>query len=302
MSRSSVGARLARRVGDSLAYRLGPVAERALRVLPPRRAGRKPAARFELLTLTGMRHVGLLQQMLRTMAQTWSRLPGLSVVSDGSVSAERLARDLAWWPARVTVLTRADVAADARARQLPDVAAFAECSAVGLKFAAVVLAGLAGPALYCDTDILWLRDFSAEVETLAGAGSDLVLQACHDFQPAYDPRVASRAGDLLSMAPFVNTGVVYLQGPLLRDEPMRAHLRAASSSDDHFTEQTLFALATRELGSALWPSSTIACFQSDHTTLGVTYRGQPWAARHYVGPVRHLFWRDALALRIGVRP
>lgn len=301
MNRSSVGASLARRVRDSLAYRLGPVAEGVVSALPPRKPRRSPLASFGLITVTGMRQAGLLQQMLRSMSQSWSRLPVLRVVSDGSISPKRLARELAWWPAETTVVTRDVVMTDARARRLLDVEAFAERSAVGLKFAAVVLAGLSGPTLYCDTDVLWLRDFSTEAEALGGAEGEIVLRACHDFQPAYDPLIASRGGTSLATTPFVNTGVVFLRGPLLRDETMRAHLRAASSRDDHFTEQTLFALATRALDAPLWSPSMIACFQNDHTTLRVTYRGRPWAARHYVGPVRHLFWRDALVLRLGVR-
>lgn len=66
------------------------------------------------------------------------------------------------------------------------------------------------------------------------------------------------------------------------------------------TEQTLLAEAAHQLGGRTWPAEEIVCSVDDPLTLRPSYPGKPWVASHYVGQVRHLFWRAVLALRLGV--
>ncbi|HVE80299.1 MAG TPA: hypothetical protein VNA89_15650, partial [Gemmatimonadaceae bacterium] len=130
----------------------------------------------------------------------------------------------------------------------------------------------------------------------------VTLRASRDYQPAYDLDLAGEDTALLASPPYINTGVTFLQGDLLAAIDLARPLRVAAERYNHFAEQTILALAARRLAAPTWAPSVVACFQDDHQSLAVTYRDRSWVARHYVGPVRHLFWRDALALRVGVTP
>jgi hypothetical protein len=290
-----------RRALDSAAFRSGPVARAIVRALPaaPRRRGLPPAP-FRLLCLCGRQHLPLLRESLRTLLSTWAALPELLVVSDGSMAPDDLSRALSFWPVPVATRSRDDVAARARALGVPLVDAFASISGFGAKFAAIVTSALERPTLFVDADVLWYRDFSAEVAALAADRREVVLRVSEDYQRAYDEEVLAAAGETLSEQPFVNSGIVFLRGDLLREVDLSAALGPASRRPHQFAEQTLLALAAKRLGVPLFDRDRIACFASDNQTLGPSYRGRGWCARHYVGPVRHIFWRDALALRLGV--
>ena len=292
---------LLRRALNSAAFRSGPVARAIVRALPaaPRRRELPPAT-FRLLCVSGRRHLPLLRESLRTLLASWTALPELLVVSDGSMAPDDLARALSFWPAPLATRSRDDVAARARALGVPLVDAFAAISGFGAKFAAIVTSALERPTLFVDADVLWFRDFSAEVAALAAERGEVVLRVSEDFQRAYDEDVLAAMGEPLAEPPFVNSGVVFLRGDLLHAVDLSAGLVPASRRPHPFAEQTLLALAARRLQAPLLAQSLVACQVSDSQSLLITYRGRPWHARHYVGPVRHLFWRDALGLRLRV--
>jgi hypothetical protein len=73
-------------------------------------------------------------------------------------------------------------------------------------------------------------------------------------------------------------------------------LKFAAETGIGLTEQTLFAAMTRRLGGRSFAADEIYLSDEDRFTRGATFAGQPWSARHYIGQVRHLFWRDAYAL------
>jgi hypothetical protein len=64
-------------------------------------------------------------------------------------------------------------------------------------------------------------------------------------------------------------------------------------------EQTTFAEANYHLNSGIWLRDETACFADNREVNLPRYRGKNWVARHYVDPICHLFWRDALLLRYG---
>jgi hypothetical protein len=251
--------------------------------------------------MAGAAHLPMLVQSLRSLAVAWSRVPPLRVVGDGTVGAASLEEAFADWPAPIEVVPRDVVVDSARSAGSADLAAFAAVSPFGLKFAALVASAVERPTLFADADVLWFRDWSGEIVALARAAG-VVLRVSADYQPAYDVDVAGTSADTLATPPFVNSGVTFLHGALLDAVDLRPALAVAARRYSHFAEQTVLALAARRLGTPPWPPSVVACFQHDHQSLGITYRGRAWIARHYVGPVRHLFWRDAFALRVGVAP
>ncbi len=67
-----------------------------------------------------------------------------------------------------------------------------------------------------------------------------------------------------------------------------------------FTEQTIMAEAVFQVGCIAWNIEMVRMFNDDEFTIKPTYLGKKWIARHYVFPIRHLFWRDALAARLRV--
>ena len=66
------------------------------------------------------------------------------------------------------------------------------------------------------------------------------------------------------------------------------------------TEQTILAEAVFQVGRIAWSLEVVRLFDGDKFTIKPTYVGKQWIARHYVGYIRHLFWRDALAVRLRV--
>lgn len=288
-----------RRVANSLAFRSGPAARSVVSRLPIRSRGQYRPAGFRLMTLVGARQLELLRECLRSAAECWSVRPELEIVTDGTVSTPKVLQAFPWWGATITVRQPEDVARAAELAGWHEGAEFTRKTVLGIKFCAVVLSARERPTLFCDTDILWYRDIDVGA---APSGKSLAFTMAHDYQPAYNQAVALAMGFDSSRPPFRNSGLVFLDGNLLSEVELGTGIRAAIDSYDHFAEQTLFAAASASLGAELWQPSTIACSNADQQSLGITYRGQDWTARHYVGTVRHLFWRDALAQRFGVRP
>jgi hypothetical protein len=227
-----------------------------------------------------------------------------------------LRRALHWWPGAVEILSREEILTQTRKSALPSLTRYAEQSVFGLKFAAMVTIGAGQPALFVDSDILWFRDFTVGLEPLLSSTEAVVLFATTDFQRSYEEELLASAARTLNGPPYLNSGVVFLRGDLARHCDLEPVLRLIVRRGDAagrlpflgVAEQTLLALAMQEgtclpgaMRAALWDPSIIACFGDDARTLGVTYRRQTWTARHYTSGVRHLFWRDALALRLGSR-
>lgn len=291
-------AELVRRARGSIAYRSGRLAEAAVALFgTPSAQPNRPQAEFSLITLCGAKQLLMQQQSLRSMANAWREIPRLVAVSDGSLSASEISAALGWWPAPVTPLMPADVSAEARRSGHTLLANWAERALFGLKFAAVINAGSRGASLYCDGDVLWFRDVRPVIAAIENSADSVVFSMAEDYQPAYDLAVARvLCSDVATHAPYRNAGVMYLRGNLLDVTDLRPAITAAGQS--HFAEQTTFAVAADRLASPVIPRSVIACHQHDADSLRVTYRGTDWVARHYVGPVRNLFWRDALALRL----
>jgi hypothetical protein len=250
--------------------------------------------------MAGAAHLPLLEESLFSLVRSWSHLPRLTVIADSGLSADKLRQALGWWPDDFRIET-VDSMLNVAAGAGDLLARLAARSAVGRKFVATVLSARSEPTLYCDSDILWFDDPRTSIQSLLSSSAPVVLRASTDYQKCYDASVERVSNTSIADPPFVNSGLVFLRGDLIASTDLADCLIAAGDHYDHFAEQTLFAIATKQLAAPLWSASTVACFQSDDQSLRVTYKGKQWLARHYVGPVRHLFWRDALALRMGVR-
>jgi hypothetical protein len=289
-----------RRLRDSAAYRSAFVYRALLDFLPAGRREPKESLPLTFLTFGGAAHRSMLRECLLSLERAWPRLPRVRIVSDGSLDPEQVRRDLRNWTGPLEVLSWRDLAARLDATRFAALVRFAERNAMGAKMAAVVASALEGPTLYCDVDVLWFRYPATLDALLASPAPKLALSP--DCRPAYDPDLVPSRLPELACPPYFCAGLLFAEGDFLAACDLSDLLEQAAERGIGVTEQTLLAEAGRQLGGRSWPESEIALSEGDRTSLGSSFRGQPWAARHYVGPVRHIFWRDALALRIGRKP
>lgn len=288
------------RVHGALAYRSGALYRRLLERLPAPEMAAKPELPLTFLTFGGAGHRLMLRECLASLGSSWPRLPRVRVVSDGSLDPAAAARDLAWWKGPLEVVDWRHLAARLGEPRFAALRRFAERDAMGRKMLAIVATALQAPTLYCDVDVLWLRPPATLETLLAAPGAKLALSP--DPYPAYDAALVPGRLPHLAEPPYYCAGLLYAEGDFLAACEVEDLLRHAAERGIGVTEQTILAEAGRQLGARSWPADEIALWDGDRATLLPSFRGRPWAARHYVGAVRHLFWRDALALRAGWRP
>ena len=284
------------RLQSSLSFRLGPISEFIVSHWPmPRRLPIKETRDLTLLSMCGRRHLSMLQECLLSIYKTWSKIPHLKIVSDGSMSKEEIYGALSWWPCSYETFDWKEIAESERykSQRYECISAFAQKSVVGRKLMSILYFGSQEPTLYCDADILWFDGLPGMSLIKA---KDVQLALMEDYQPSYDESLSS--DDTLGSLPYLNSGLVYINEDLLEFPWFRDFVKQATVSSNHFTEQTILAMSAHEVSSFSWDPDKIACSVYKRDSLSPTFLGETWAARHYVGGVRHLFWRDAIALRI----
>ncbi len=292
---------VARRLLRSAAYRSSALYRRTALALPLPKPRVRPAPEMmELtyLTLSGQRHLEMLRESLLSLCRSWPRLPRLRVVSDGTVDLQQARAALGWWPGPWELLPWDHVLAGLDGQG--SLARFAQRDAMGRKMAAVVTSAAEGPTLYCDVDLLWFRVPPTLEGLLAESSPRLVMSP--DYQPSYDPELVPGTLPGLASPPFFCAGFLFAAGRFLDACDVGPLLDYAAERGIGVTEQTILAEADRQLGARTWPAGEIALDETDRFSLAPSFKGRTWAARHYVGQVRHLFWRDALALRLGLGP
>lgn len=288
------------RISRSASYRSSGLYRGLLRALPRPRLRARPELPLTFVTFGGAGHRLMIAQTLFSLGRSWPRLPRVRVVSDGSLEPATDRAALSWWPGDLEVLSWRDLTPGLLARGLHDLVRFAERDAMGKKLAAVVAYAAAGPTLYCDCDVLWFR-LPDRLESLLGLAVPCLVMS-EDYLATYDPALVPVGIPELAAPPFYCAGLLYANGDLLAGTALEPFLADAAERGIGVTEQTILAAADRRLGGACWPRTEIALFEDDRFSLRPSYPGKRWVARHYIGQVRHLFWRDALALRAGVRP
>jgi len=265
--------------------------------VPHRR--RKPSCDLTLLTMCGKEHLYLLRECLLSVHRSWTRLPRLVVVSDGTLGAKTISAVLEWWPGQKEISTKKETLEYHRDKGSDALVEFANRHVVGLKLANILRYSVQSPTLYCDSDFLWFR---SQEELFRKKSRENTLVVMEDYQCSYgkNPELMGVSG--LRNPPYINSGLVYANGELVDTCDLKPLIQVAANQPGFFSEQTIVATAARRLSASTWPTSEVACFEYDKHSFLPTYLGQAWVARHYVAPSRHLFWRDAFALRLGVSP
>lgn len=274
----------------SLAYRQRVGERYRRRVLNGRSwtAPTKPSADFTLLSLVGAKQLELLQTSLWSIGQAWTALPNLRVVSDGSIDPSQISTALRWWPQPVEALRWETIAQAHTDRGRPLLQTLANDNLLARKLCAILYSAELGPTLFCDSDLLWFRGSPPR------PADAVALKLAEDFMPSFDADLFTAAGcEPFRHRPYLNSGVVFAAGDVFSAAHLGDVLPWAAEHPKYFTEQTLLAYACKKLGGDHWTRQQIHLTVDDavvpfgdrdylHTAL----------ARHYVGDVRHWFWRD----------
>ncbi|MEL6457014.1 MAG: hypothetical protein AAFQ91_02015 [Cyanobacteria bacterium J06621_15] len=268
--------------------------------LPPPSICSKPELQLLFLTLCGASHLSLLQQCLYSLYISWEFLPRIQIVSDGTLSLSKLNEALSWWPGSISFTTWEDSILYHQRLGRKYLVEFAEHNVIGRKLAVILQFGEQECTLWCDTDILWFQQIP-EITQEFLMSSNQIFKVSEDFQAAYDFKLINRGLSYLCEPPFINTGLVLIHAELYQNYKLEKLLKYAIDSSNHFTEQTILAEVAYRTGFNYWTKTEIECSVDDQLSLSPTYIGKNSIARHYIGPIRHLFWRDALALRLNIR-
>jgi len=263
----------------------------SIKPLPP-----KPESGLRYLTIAGRSHWLMLRESLFSLYRSWKKLPTITVISDGSWSATDFYPVFSWWPAKIDVLSREQIIADADSTGEQELAQYAEASAWGLKVASIVLIASQEPVLFVDADILWFAD---PADLLGPTNSWAKPRGVRESNCYQHRELALRFCPKVLEPPFVNGGILALHGEFLTPEILRAMVREAlADPKDGAFEQTIIASAVHTGAGLLPDEMSLVEFNDINSFRHRNMRKEGYYSRHYVNWMRHLFYRDALKLRL----
>jgi hypothetical protein len=255
-----------------------------------------------MLTMCGKKHLLMLECCLFSMGRFWKRLPALKVVSDGTMPKEKIAKKLSWWPQPVEVVDWGDYLTGRAAETRPELAAFAKKHVLGRKLLVLVEEAEKGPVLWCDSDILFYGDFTCHLPHELPSRT-FVFSTEEIGAGGYDPALLQEGLGYLTEKPRVNTGILLCAGNFYDECGLAPFVQKGLAACYGVTEQTIMAHAVHQTGEVRWGTNVVEIVGTDQLYLspvGVIHGG---AARHYYsGFSQHMFWRDALGMRMGRFP
>jgi hypothetical protein len=282
--------------GMNVSVRLGEIAHAILSRWPIPPQPSKPTAHFCYLTMCDRAHWLMLRESLFSLYRSWNSLPQITVVSDGSWAADRFAEVFAWWPTPIIVLMREEICLSAQSSCFPELADYARESIWGLELATVTMQAKQHPVLYADADILWFRDPALLLGDPVSWEKPRALREsnCHqrrDMALRHCPQVLE--------PPFVNAGIVALHGELMAPELLRSMVQEALPNPrDSSCEQTIVATAVKLDGDFFPEKLGLVEFEDVYRFRCRNMWDEGYYSRHYVNWMRHMFYRDALKLRL----
>ena len=282
--------------GLNVSVRLGQLAWYVLSRWAIKPLAPKPSSDLHYLTISGRAHWLMLRESLFSLYRSWKELPLVTVVSDGSWTAEEFYPVFAWWPAKIEVMSREEVVAATRAAGEAELAQYAAASPYGLKLAAIVhTVRESQPVLFVDADILWFKDPAELLGPTQGWNQPRGLRESNCYQRR---DMALRYCPEVLEPPFVNGGILALKTGFLGGDLLRRMVREAlSDPKDGSFEQTIIATAVRK-GAGLLPEKLgLVEFDDIHAFRQRNMIREGYYSRHYVNWIRHLLYRDALMLR-----
>lgn len=287
------------KIRNSFAFRF-PVLfyKTILNFLPVPKLTVKPTANFNYVVLCGARHYQFLKQTLLSARKNFEKLPTIYVFTDFGTSTRTIKKIADLYPADKLHIILAEDCLIYHKNSSPFLAEFARKNPMGLKLAAILqIADLDAPLLYADTDVLWLENPVHFLEGLMQMELDMHMS--YDYQPGYDFNLIEKAG-LLSLlkTPYYCAGIMFINRISSTNRAIIDNLLPiAAAKPDHLSEQTIFAHLQKKIGISDMSSDKFFLDYSDQFDI-IAHFNPNWLARHYIGPVRHLFWRDAVAKKL----
>ncbi len=251
---------------------------------------------LNMVLLCGSKNIAFLQEVLKSIYTNFSRTPNIFVITDNSTNVRFCKEKIKWFPKdRLTLITANDCLDYHKAKGRNSLFNFASRNPMGLKLAAILqIAEIGKPLLYSDTDVLWLQDpFELIQQLINSVGANINLS--FDFQPAYDEQLVSmaRLESLLNKAPYYCAGIMLIKNFSSENiQLIERLLPFLEKQSNHFSEQTIFATLQKSVGPSRLEQEKFSIILDDQFDLRPLNRPK-LIARHYIGPVRHLFWRDA---------
>lgn len=282
----------------AISYRMAPVCRHMFRVLPDLQTVSKNGT-VRMMYFCGQRQLDMLNASLTSLALAWRELPLLTIALDGTVPKDQVAEILSWWQGPLRILDWTECIDTLEQIDAHEAIRFARTHVIGRKFASVQAQCLEEPIVYVDTDVLWFRELE-DVWT-----REITFPYVHmseDVQPCYNWKMETAASLIRSTLVPLCSGFMVARGNLSSLAGMDAVLHEAATSSYHFNDQTVFAAAHVLSGGKVISRKHVFIEWDDRYSLGFTFPGREWTARHYVGPARHLFWRDIIGLRVGKTP
>jgi len=251
---------------------------------------------FRYLTIGGRQHLLMMRESLLSVCRSWSGLPRLTIVSDGSWGEEEFRSVFHWWPGASELWTRTQVLEATRGRGDDLLAEYASASPYGLKLASIVHAGRqTEPVLFVDADILWFGDPKRDLGDPHEWGRPRGIRESHCYQRR---DLALRYCPAVLEPPFVNGGILAFHGEFLDRETFCSMVdEALTDPREGSYEQTIIATAVHK-GCGLLPEKVCLTEFEDRSRFRYrNMREERFLARHYVNWMRHLFYREALRER-----
>ncbi|QHS54811.1 glycosyltransferase family 77 protein [Mucilaginibacter sp. 14171R-50] len=289
------------RIKNSIAFRFPVwILKPLLSVFTTVKTTSKPAANFNYVILCGRDSYPFLKQVLSSIQKVFSELPSIYLITDFGTTNQTIKNIRKTYPGdRLTVITAEQCVQYHLKQGNKLLAAYATKSPMGLKLAGIMqIVDLGRPVLYTDTDVLWHNDPLADIRYLTDG--DIDLHMSYDKSPAYDRLLIKNQNlAVLTEEPYYCAGIMFIkQITAQHKEMINRLLPSVIANSTHFSEQTIFAYLQKVTGtSGLMPHKYLLTY-TDQFEIIPTFLPDV-IARHYVGPVRHLFWRDAFARKIG---
>lgn len=289
-----------KKIKNSLAYRIPVLVFKnwLTHISPVKFQAREFASEYNLLTLCGARDYPLLKQAILSVHRSFGKLPHLYVVTDFGTSDEMRQKISKLYPAdRLHIIQADDCMKYHEENGNTLLKSYALKSAMGLKLAAIIkISDLGLPLFYFDTDVLWFNDPADDLKHLIQ--SEINIHMSYDFYPGYDYDLIKKANLGISSEerPYYNAGIIFLKTMTGQQRAtIERLLPFVLEQHNNLSEQTIFAYLQKTSGPSLLSADRYLLNSADQFAFR-TFIKEKTVARHYIGQIRHLFWRDSFFL------
>ncbi|QIR37987.1 hypothetical protein HCG51_15610 [Tolypothrix sp. PCC 7910] len=255
----------------------------------------KPIANFNYVTLTCRKDLKMTQLSLETLVRHSSALPELVVAYDESLTENEVQEAFKFWSRPFLCLDRLSTAKFHHDQGQQLLANFCDKHIFGFKLSVCLRVAQQNRVLYADSDVLWFRD---SVE-LMKRYSEKAIYAAEDYNDSYNKKLLLKLDEqlqkYLAQTPFINAGFAIFNRFIPEIDEYKEFLSyiLAEQPIHHFSEQTLVAILTKTIGDTIKEQDV---YVKEHylTSWKASFCQKPWIARHYISPVRHQLWIDAI--------